>query len=90
MFFVLIINALISDFCCLKLLNDFCKKIYIFTIGLKDEIVPPEMMTSLYNSSDSLSKKMYEIPNGDHNGNWSSDPSYFSELMSFIYSNNKF
>ncbi|KIW17722.1 hypothetical protein PV08_04917 [Exophiala spinifera] len=54
----------------------------LFLSGLKDEIVPPTMMKSLYTACPT--KKVWkEFPNGDHNSTVA-EPGYFDAIWEFL------
>lgn len=70
-----------SDETITKLAN---KKIpFLFLSGLRDEIVPPSMMKTLYEACPSINKSWEEFPNGDHNSTVA-EPGYFDAIWSFL------
>lgn len=54
----------------------------LFLSGLKDEIVPPQMMKSLYEQCK-MAKVWKEFPNGDHNSTVA-EAGYFEAIWSFL------
>ncbi|ESO10691.1 hypothetical protein HELRODRAFT_72182 [Helobdella robusta] len=55
----------------------------LFICGLKDELVPPDMMRQLFEKSGSLLKRMFLVPNGTHNECWRF-PGYYDQINSFF------
>lgn len=55
---------------------------FLFLSGLRDEIVPPSMMKSLYDSCPTK-KAWKEFPNGDHNSTVA-EPGYFDAIWTFL------
>ena len=59
----------------------------LFLSGLKDEIVPPIMMKTLFDSCKSPSDRIWkQFPNGDHNSTVA-EPGYFEAIWSFLSQN---
>ena len=56
----------------------------LFLSGLKDEIVPPIMMKTLFDSAKSPADRIWkQFPNGDHNSTVS-EAGYFDAIWSFL------
>ena len=56
----------------------------LFMSGLKDEIVPPIMMKTLFDSCKSPADRTWkQFPNGDHNSTVG-EPGYFDAIWSFL------
>ncbi|PVD31942.1 hypothetical protein C0Q70_07368 [Pomacea canaliculata] len=55
----------------------------LFICGLKDELVPPKMMQTLYSSSGSEKKRIETFPDGTHNETWMC-PGYYEAIYSFM------
>ena len=55
----------------------------LFLSGLKDEIVPPSMMVTLYELCRVSTKIWQTFPNGDHNATVA-EPGYFDAIWSFL------
>lgn len=56
----------------------------LFLSGLKDEIVPPVMMKTLFDSCKTPSNRVWkQFPNGDHNATVA-EPGYFDAIWSFL------
>lgn len=55
----------------------------LFLSGLKDEIVPPSMMKTLYDSCKIRRKTWKAFPQGDHNSTVA-EPGYFDAIWSFL------
>jgi fermentation-respiration switch protein FrsA (DUF1100 family) len=55
----------------------------LFLSGLKDEIVPPFMMKTLYNVCKVEHKSWKEFPNGDHNSTVA-EPGYFDAIWEYL------
>ncbi|KAL8558237.1 hypothetical protein ACOMHN_040935 [Nucella lapillus] len=55
----------------------------LFVCGMKDELVPPVMMQTLYASSGSQMKRFEAFPGGTHNETWMS-PGYYEAFISFL------
>ena len=56
---------------------------FLFLSGLRDEIVPPIMMKTLFEACPSTYKSWKEFPNGDHNSTVA-EPGYFDAIWSFL------
>lgn len=55
----------------------------LFLSGLKDEIVPPIMMKTLFNLCSVENKTWKDFPNGDHNSTVA-EPGYFDTIWEFV------
>ncbi|XP_034942137.1 protein ABHD13 [Chelonus insularis] len=55
----------------------------LFISGLADILVPPQMMTELYNTCKSTFKRLVTIPGGTHNETWN-QTGYYQHIQSFI------
>lgn len=56
---------------------------FLFLSGLRDEIVPPSMMKTLYEACPSNRKAWKDFPNGDHNSTVA-EAGYFDAIWSFL------
>eukprot|EP01017_Pseudomicrothorax_dubius_P031542 TRINITY_DN4041_c0_g1_i1.p1 TRINITY_DN4041_c0_g1~~TRINITY_DN4041_c0_g1_i1.p1 ORF type:complete len:256 (+),score=53.30 TRINITY_DN4041_c0_g1_i1:351-1118(+) len=57
----------------------------LFIMSIKDEIVPLQHMLDLYVAKKTGFRDKYEIPDGNHNMNWSLNPEeYFNKVKDFI------
>lgn len=54
----------------------------LFICGMKDELVPPIMMQTLYSTSGSRQKRIEVFPGGTHNETWMC-PGYYETIMTF-------
>lgn len=57
----------------------------LFLSGLRDEIVPPEMMRTLYDLCKVQQKTWKDFENGDHNSTVA-EPGYFNTIWQFLQS----
>lgn len=55
----------------------------LFLCGMKDELVPPAMMQTLFSGCGSVQKRIEAFPNGTHNETWMS-PGYYEVIISFM------
>lgn len=55
----------------------------LFVSGLADTLVPPRMMTVLYDRCRSSWKRMLSIPGGTHNETWN-QPGYYQKVSAFL------
>ncbi|XP_046583864.1 protein ABHD13-like [Haliotis rubra] len=65
-----------------KRLNKSCLPI-LFLSGLGDQLIPPPMMTELFESSSSPLKRISRFPGGSHNETWMS-PGYYEAWHNFL------
>jgi len=59
----------------------------LFLSGQKDELVPPTMMQTLYETCTSSKKQMHYFPNGTHNNTWI-EYGYFKTIYKFLHIDN--
>ena len=55
----------------------------LFLSGLADGLIPPKMMTELFNSCGSETKRMARFPGGSHNETWMC-PQYYQAVRYFL------
>lgn len=58
----------------------------LFISGMADTLVPPRMMSELYNRCGSARKQMLQLPNGTHNETWTVQ-GYYHSLAVFLQNN---
>lgn len=55
----------------------------LFITGKNDNLVPPVMMTELYNRCGSIRKQLLQVPGGTHNETWQVQ-GYYHSLAVFL------
>jgi fermentation-respiration switch protein FrsA (DUF1100 family) len=56
----------------------------LFISGMADTLVPPRMMSELYNSCRSIRKQLLQIPDGTHNETWTAQ-GYYHSVAVFLH-----
>lgn len=75
--------------CCLLNRYNSLEKVRTFTLpvlfisGLMDNLVPPTMMTQMYENCKSRQKTMIRHPTGSHNSTWTV-PRYYDSIIDFL------
>ena len=55
----------------------------LFLSGSQDQLIPPKMMTELFNACGAEHKRMAKFPNGSHNETWMC-PQYYHSMQYFL------